>query len=111
MFREHLDDNAGMLFLFERTQLLSFWMKNTHIPLDMIFIDEDLTIAGIVENTEPMTLTSRRIDKPSRFVLELNAGACRRLGVVAGQKVRFDGVPTELFARAPPPPSPSEKNP
>lgn len=96
MFREHLDDDAGMLFIFERQRLQSFWMKNTRIPLDMIFIDAGGEIAGIVEGAEPLTLSARRVDKPSRYVLELNGGAARRLGIAPGQHVRFEGVPPEL---------------
>jgi uncharacterized protein len=96
MFREHLDDDTGMLFLFERQQPLSFWMKNTHIPLDMIFIDESGVVAGIVENAEPMTTVSRKVDKPSRYVLEVNAGISRKLGLAAGERVHFAGVPSNL---------------
>ena len=96
MFREHLDDNTGMLFLFEKQHALSFWMKNTRIPLDMIYIDEAGTIAGIVENAEPLTLVSRKINNPSRYVLELNGGASRKLGIVEGQRVHFEGVPVNL---------------
>ncbi|MDP2343328.1 MAG: DUF192 domain-containing protein [Deltaproteobacteria bacterium] len=97
MYREHLDDDEGMLFVFEKQQALSFWMKNTYIPLDMFFIAEDFTIAGIVENAEPLTTSSRRVDKPSRYVLELKGGAARKLGIVAGSSVTFEGVPLELL--------------
>ena len=96
MFREHMDDDAGMLFLFEEQGPQSFWMKNTRIPLDMIFIDAGGTIAGIVEDAEPLTLTSRGVDKPSRYVLELNGGTSRKRGITAGQRVRFEGVPVDL---------------
>jgi hypothetical protein len=112
MFREHLDDEAGMLFLFEKPRIQSFWMKNTRIPLDMLFIAEDGTIAGIVESAEPLTTVSRKVDKESRYVLELNGGAARKLGIAAGQRVRFEGVAPELvdarvLASASPPPSQS----
>lgn len=96
MYREHLDDDAGMLFIFERPRVQSFWMKNTRIPLDMIFIGEGGEIVGIVESAEPLTLTARRVDGPSRYVLELNGGATRKLGITAGQRVHFEGVPAEL---------------
>lgn len=93
MFRDHLDEDAGMLFIFERMQRLRFWMKNTRIPLDMLFIDEAGEIVGIVENAEPLSLESRGVSLPSRYVLEVNGGTCRRLGIRPGQRVRFDGIP------------------
>jgi uncharacterized membrane protein (UPF0127 family) len=96
MFRERLEEDSGMLFLFEKEQVQSFWMKNTRIPLDMIFIDESGTIAGIVENAEPLTLVSRSVGKPSRYVLEVSGGTSRRLGLAAGEKVRFEGVPAHV---------------
>ena len=61
MFREHMDDDAGMLFLFERSEQLTFWMRNTHIPLDMIFIEPSWRVLGVVENAEPLTDTSRSV--------------------------------------------------
>jgi uncharacterized membrane protein (UPF0127 family) len=96
MFRDRLDEDAGMLFVFEDMRIQSFWMKNTRIPLDMLFIDEDFVIVGIVESTEPLTLTSRRVDKPSRYVLELAGGVSRKRGLAAGQKVMFEGVSPTL---------------
>lgn len=93
MFREQMDDDAGMLFLFDKMEVQSFWMKNTRLPLDMLFLDESGTIVGIVENAEPLSLTSRSVGLPSRYVLELNGGTSRRLGIEAGQKTRFVGVP------------------
>ena len=102
MYREHLDDDEGMLFIFERMQPLSFWMKNTWIPLDMLFIDEDFVVVGIVENAEPLTTTSRRVDKRSRYVLELAGGAAQKLGLKAGDVARFEGVPLDLIQKATP---------
>ena len=96
MHRDALGEDAGMLFVFEQERVQSFWMKNTLIPLDMIFIAGDGTIAGIVENAEPLTLSSRKIDQPSRYVLELAGGIARKRGIAAGQRVRFEGVPPEL---------------
>jgi uncharacterized membrane protein (UPF0127 family) len=99
MFREQMAEDAGMLFLFEEMRIQSFWMKNTRLPLDMYFIDEDFVIVGIVENAEPMTTSSRKVNKPSRYVLELNGGATRKLGLAVGQKVRFEGVPPHLIQK------------
>jgi uncharacterized membrane protein (UPF0127 family) len=93
MDRRELADDAGMLFLFDETSDHSFWMKNTLIPLDMIFIDEEGRIVGVVERAEPRTLTQRSVGKPSRYVLEVNGGWTRARGVRAGDRVRFEGVP------------------
>jgi hypothetical protein len=67
-------------------------MHNTCIPLDMLFIDDDGLIVGIEENTPTMSDDTFSVGCSSKYVLELNAGWCRRHGVVAGQKVRFDGL-------------------
>jgi uncharacterized protein len=92
MFRQNLAMDAGMLFLMEEERDHTFYMRNTLIPLDMIFIGRDLTIAGIVENAEPRTETLRQVGKPSLYVLEVNGGWTRSHQVVPGAKVRFDHV-------------------
>jgi hypothetical protein len=92
MYRTHLDENAGMLFLFKKEKFQSFWMKNTLIPLDMIFIGASMRIAGIVENAEPKTNTSRKVPAPSQYVLEVNGGWTDKHGVRAGDKVEFVDV-------------------
>ncbi len=92
MYRKHLAPEAGMLFLFERPSALTFWMKNTLIPLDMIFIAPDHRIVGIVHDAEPLTLTSRRVDAPSQYVLEIGGGVAAERGLHAGQRVEFRGV-------------------
>ena len=93
MYREQMDADAGMLFVFERPAPLTFWMKNTFIPLDMIFIGADRHIVGIVENAEPRTLSARRVDGVSEYVLEINGGLSAKLGIHAGEAVSFTGVP------------------
>jgi uncharacterized membrane protein (UPF0127 family) len=92
MYREHLPPDDGMLFLMGPEKQQTFWMHNTLIPLDMIFIAKDMTVAGIVANAEPKTDTLRKVDAPSSFVLEVNGGYCASHGVVAGAKVTFDNV-------------------
>ena len=94
MYREHLPPDQGMLFLMNEERQWTFWMHNTLIPLDMIFITRDMTIAGIVENAAPRTDDLRKVDGVSFYVLEVNGGYCAAHKVVAGAKVRFDGVPT-----------------
>ncbi len=99
MYRDHLDDDAGMVFIFEREEALRFWMKNTWIPLDMLFINDDLEIVGIVENAEPLTLAGRGVDEPSRFVLELKGGSAAARGIVAGQRIGFEGIAPALWQK------------
>jgi uncharacterized membrane protein (UPF0127 family) len=92
MYREHLAPDAGMLFLFDRESVQTFWMKNTLIPLDMIFISADHKIVGIVHDAEPQTLNVRSVDDPSQYVLEIGAGLSAQLGLRAGATVAFHGV-------------------
>lgn len=92
MHRKHLDADAGMLFLFEAPQQLSFWMRNTYVPLDMIFITDALVVLGVVENAEPLTESPRQVPGHSQYVLEVNAGYSRAHGIGAGTMVRFEGV-------------------
>jgi uncharacterized protein len=92
MYREHLATDAGMLFLMGYETDHAFYMRNTLIPLDMIFITRDMTIAGIVENAEPRTETLRRVGKTSLYVLEVNGGWTRSHHIGPGTKVRFENV-------------------
>ncbi len=92
MFRKDLDEYAGMLFVYKVDGDHHFWMKNTYLPLDMLFVSQQGEVLGIVENAEPMTTVSRSVGVPSRYVLELNAGFCRRHGVTVGSKMRFLGI-------------------
>jgi uncharacterized membrane protein (UPF0127 family) len=92
MFRTSLDPDAGMLFVFEESANHGFWMQNTYIPLDMIFIDEAGRIVGIVENATPRSLEIREVGVPSRYVLEVNGGWSAAHGVRTGDRVRFENV-------------------
>jgi uncharacterized protein len=87
MFRKELPEGKGMLFDFEHEAPVVFWMHNTFIPLDMIFIRADGSILRIAENTEP--LSDRRIPSggPVRGVLEVIGGTARKLGIEPGDKV------------------------
>jgi uncharacterized membrane protein (UPF0127 family) len=76
-----------MLFDFKRVEPVAMWMQNTYIPLDMLFIRADGTIARIAENTEPLSTRTIPSGEPVLAVLELNGGTAARLGVKAGDRV------------------------
>jgi uncharacterized protein len=88
MYRTSLADNAGMLFLYPRSQPVEFWMKNTPLSLDIVFVREDGTIARIAENTVPMSEELIPSGEPVRAVLEVKAGTMRQLGIGPGDRLR-----------------------
>ena len=87
MYRKELPEGRGMLFDFHREQEVSFWMQNTYIPLDMIFIRGDGRILRIAENTEPMSTRLIPSGGPVRAVLEVIAGTTQKLGIAPGDRV------------------------
>jgi uncharacterized protein len=87
MFRKELPEGQGMLFDFEREQPVSFWMHNTYISLDMIFIRGDGRILSIAENTEPLSDRLVPSGGPVRAVLEVIAGTAVKLGIAPGDRV------------------------
>ncbi len=89
MFRDNLADGQGMLFLFESEEEHPFWMKNTLIPLDIIFIDSKRKVVGIVHNAKPRNEESLTVGLPSLFVLEVPGGYCNRRGIHRGDTVAF----------------------
>lgn len=91
MYRGHMAEDAGMLFVFPAPARLRFWMKNTEIPLDMIFADSSGRVVGIVANAEPYSERSVGPDAEALYVLEVNGGFCARHGVRDGDRMRFVG--------------------
>jgi uncharacterized membrane protein (UPF0127 family) len=94
-YRRDLAPDRGMIFLFPKESMHSFWMKNTPIPLDMIFISSDRKIVGIVEQAVPFSTDSRSVPGASQFVLEINGGLARRYGIKAGDSIKFHGLAPE----------------
>jgi len=92
MFRTSMAPDAGMLFDFKESRQVSFWMQNTLIPLDMLFIRHDGTIANIQVNAKPMDPTSIPSDGPVEFVLEIAGGRSVEPGIKAGDTVLHDRV-------------------
>jgi len=94
-YRRDLAADRGMIFLFPAESQQSFWMKNTPLSLDMIFINRERKIVGIVEQTVPFSLDPRSVGAPSQYVLEINGGLAKRHAIKAGDAVRFDGIPQQ----------------
>lgn len=87
MFRESLEEDRGMLFDFGRPQRASMWMRNTYVPLDMLFIDADGRITQIAANTQPLSDAVVASREPVRAVLELRGGVSAKLGIKPGDRV------------------------
>lgn len=90
MFREHLPNRAGMLFIFDPPQRVAFWMKNTLIPLDMIFVDRAGTVTRVHEGAIPGDLTQIEGGDSVYAVLEINAGLAARYGIRPGTQMRHE---------------------
>jgi uncharacterized membrane protein (UPF0127 family) len=91
MFRTSLPSDAGMLFSWKTDEVRHFWMHNTCIPLDMLFVAADGTILGILEQVPTLNDDSRSVPCPARHVLEVNAGYTRAHGIKPGQRIEIDG--------------------
>jgi uncharacterized membrane protein (UPF0127 family) len=98
MWRNDLDSDAGMLFVFGEAAPRTFWMKNTPLPLDILFIDDHGEVIDVAAGTTPYSEAPIRSSGPARYVLEVNAGFAARHGIGPGAKV---GLPAELGASAP----------
>lgn len=93
MYRRSLPPDGGMLFLFDRAEPRRFWMRNTYIPLDMIFLDAQRVVVGIEENTVPLDETGRGPDQPAQYVVEVAGGYARSHGIGLGARAQFQNVP------------------
>lgn len=87
MYRKSLPEGQGMLFDFHHEQEVGFWMKNTYIPLDMIFISSNGRIASIAHDAKPLSEQVIYSGAPVRAVLEVKGGTARRLGIAPGDRV------------------------
>ena len=91
MFRKRLNQDKGMLFVMPDYKTIHFWMKNTYIPLDILFIKGD-TVVDIKENTTPLSLTKIKSSKPYTMAIEVNAGYCKKNNVKVGDKFHIKKV-------------------
>ena len=90
MYRKKLLNNEGMLFIFPREKIIQLWMKNTYIPLDVIFISENKVIVDIKKNMEKLSETIVKSKVKSRYALEFNAGLINKFDIRIGDKVLFN---------------------
>ena len=90
MYRKKLLNNEGMLFIFPREKIIQLWMKNTYIPLDVIFISKNKVIVDIKKNMEKLSETIVKSKVKSRYALEFNAGLINKLAIEIGDKVLFN---------------------
>jgi uncharacterized membrane protein (UPF0127 family) len=93
MYRRELRPDTGMIFLFPSTEEHPFWMHNTLIGLDMIFLGDDRAVVGVVDHAAPRTDTLRTVHKPSRYVVEVSAGEAAAHGVGPGTRAVFIDLP------------------
>ncbi len=98
MFRDSMARSAGMLFVYESPRRAQFWMKNTLIPLDMIFADEQGVVTRVHSNAVPHDTTAIDGGDGVRFVLEINGGQAMRLGIVPGAEMRHPSIVAPVWA-------------
>jgi uncharacterized protein len=89
MYRHSMPEASGMLFIFPRPQLLSFWMRDTYIPLDLIFVDETMRIVTMHKNIQPLSEKRLSSNVAVKYAVEVNAGFCGRYGIKKGDRIWF----------------------
>ena len=90
MYRKHkLKDQEGMLFIMRQNYDNSVWMKNTYIPLDVIFLDDSMKVVGYKTNTSPLSTKTIKINQPSSYILEMNANSVNQLNINVGDTLQF----------------------
>jgi len=101
MFRREVPSGTGMLFVFNPSRPVAMWMKNTYVPLDMLFVREDGAIIKIIEKTVPMDLTALNSDSPVAGVIEMKGGEAVRLGINIGDLVMYERfMPPKMGGKA-----------
>ena len=91
MFVRNMPERTGMLFIYDAEDIHSMWMKNTYIPLDIIYALGDGSVSSVIQDTVPLSLTSLASREPVQYVLELNAGAARQFGIGRSSQIIWHG--------------------
>lgn len=89
MYRRSIPENTGMLFIFEKASMQTFWMRNTYVSLDIIFLNEAMEIVTIRSNTVPFSEVSVNSSRPAQYVLEMVSGYCAANGIKVGDKIKY----------------------
>ncbi|HSP13015.1 MAG TPA: DUF192 domain-containing protein [Salegentibacter sp.] len=92
MYRDSMEDSQGMLFIYEDAAPRAFYMKNTYIPLDIIYYSSDSTAISFYENAKPMDETSLPSGEPAQFILEINGGLIEEWNIEVGDKIYFERI-------------------
>lgn len=92
MFVRQMDKDAGMLFIYEDSEIHSMWMKNTYISLDLVFARADGSVSSVIQDAQPLSLKSLGSTEAVNYVLELNAGTARRLGIGRGSRLQIESL-------------------
>lgn len=92
MFKKNIEPDIGYMFYYNPPAATSFWMKNTYIPLDIIFIDEHKRIVHMLENMVPHDLTSKGYNKKVKYVIEIKSGFVKKNNLRNGQKIAFNYI-------------------
>ncbi len=90
MWRTSMPEDDGMLFVFDQSKILTFWMKNTYIPLDMVFADSTGRIVTIHQNATPFSEATIASTQPAKYVVEVNGGFCAKYGIVDGDAISYE---------------------
>lgn len=96
MFRKEMSESVGMLFVFPEEAPRAFWMKNTYLELDMIFVSGDQNVVTVLDHVPPLTETPRPSGKPAKYVIELVGGAAEKARIAPGSKLK---LPTPVEAQ------------
>lgn len=92
MWRRTMGENQGMLFIMDKQEAQSFWMRNTYISLDIIFVNAQKEIVKIRTNTKPQSLDQVTSELPALYVIEVNTGFCKKYGIKEGDKIQFENL-------------------
>ena len=90
--KDKLKNKSGLLFDYKRYGIFTFWMKNTYIPLEVICLDHNYKVLGIIKDMKPKSKKKRTLNKPFRYAIEVNKGTCKKHGIKEGDSIKLEFV-------------------